>query len=49
MIEEFVNGLGRDHSIVTDSNKAAAARLVWFVAIAGFAFISMPRYAEMVG
>ena len=45
-IEEFSAGLRDDFVIVAQSNRDSAARLVWFVAIAGFALINMKSYAQ---
>lgn len=45
-IEEFTKGLSRDFKIISESNKGAASRLVWFVAIAGFGFLNIRTFAE---
>jgi hypothetical protein len=47
-IEEFSSGLANDFRIVSQSNKDSASRLVWFVAISGFALVNMRSYAEAV-
>jgi len=47
-VEELSTGLTRDQAIVSDSNKASATRLVWFVAISGFALINFPTLADRI-
>jgi hypothetical protein len=47
-LEEFSSGIAKDFEIVTQSNRDSASRLVWFVAISGFALINMRVYGEAV-
>ena len=47
-VKTFADGLVRDHEILTQNNNSAAARLVWFVAIAGFAFLNVGNLANSI-
>lgn len=41
IVESYANRREEAHKLATATNEAAAARLVWFVAIAGFAFLNI--------
>jgi len=44
-VQEAIEDLMRNHDIVTRGNNSIATRLVWFVAIAGFALLNVPDLA----
>lgn len=46
IIESYANRKAEAHKITTATNEASAARLVWFVAIAGFAFLNVPIFVK---
>ena len=47
-VETFADGLARDHAVLNQNNNSAAARLVWFVAIAGFALLNVGSLANSI-
>ncbi len=47
-VEIFADGLARDYAILNQNNNSAAARLVWFVAIAGFALLNVGSLANSI-
>ena len=47
-IREFADGLSRDFGVFAEINKGTATRLVWFVAISGFALLNVRDLAEAV-
>ena len=46
VIERYADRKAEAHELAASSNKAARARLVWFVAIAGYAFLNFPIYLK---
>ena len=45
-VRTFIDGLGRDYAVISANNNSAASRLVWFVAIAGFALLNVGKLAK---
>ncbi len=46
IIESYAQRISETNELVESSNKASASRLVWFVAIAGYAFLNIPVYIK---
>jgi hypothetical protein len=44
VLESYAERLSRDQELVASQNESSASRLVWFVAIAGYAFLNVPIY-----
>jgi hypothetical protein len=43
-IESYADSMEKSTEIAASSQKSSAARLVWFVAISGYAFLNVPVY-----
>jgi hypothetical protein len=49
-VETMADGLAKDHQVYANNNDHALTRLVWFVAIAGFALLNVNRLAaDIIG
>ena len=48
VLESFAERIVLAQELATSNNKASAARIVWFVAIAGYAFINIPVYLQFL-
>ena len=48
VLESYAERLSRDQELVASQNKSSASRLVWFVAIAGYAFLNVPIYLNTI-
>jgi ribose/xylose/arabinose/galactoside ABC-type transport system permease subunit len=46
IIESYAQRISQANELVESNNKASASRLVWFVAIAGYAFLNVPVYIK---
>ena len=48
VLESYAERLSRDQELPAAQNKSSASRLVWFVAIAGYAFLNVPIYMNTI-
>ena len=46
VLEGYAERLSKYQELVTSHHESSAARLVWFVAIAGYAFLNVPIYLK---
>jgi hypothetical protein len=46
VLESYAERLSRNQELAASQHKSSAARLVWFVAIAGYAFLNVPIYMK---
>ena len=44
ILEGYAERLSKNRDLIASLNQSSAARLVWFVAIAGYAFLNVPIY-----
>ena len=45
-LESYAESLSKRQELVASQNESSAARMVWFVAIAGYAFLNVPIYLK---
>jgi hypothetical protein len=48
VLEQYADGLSRDQAIISEDNKESDTRLIWFVAISGFALLNLPTLADRI-
>ena len=46
LLESYAERLSKNQELVASQNESSASRLVWFVAIAGYAFLNVPIYLK---
>ena len=48
VLESYAERLSKNQELDASQNKSSASRLVWFVAIAGYAFLNVPMYLKAI-
>ena len=48
VLESYAERLSKNQELAASQNKSSASRLVWFVAIAGYAFLNVPIYLRAI-
>ena len=48
VLESYAERLSKNQELAASQNKSSASRLVWFVAIAGYAFLNVPIYLQAI-